>query len=104
MNCVFKPQKIHKKYFESKCFRLIVYFNFWRKCFLFVGPLIPLVMSSLNFKAREDPSLVCFLTWKQWIPWIHLWRGPLVTSIEAKPFKPTFVHMYLHKHWWSSNP
>ena len=32
-----------------------------------------LVMSALGFKARVDPSLVCFLACMQWTPQIHLW-------------------------------
>ena len=32
-----------------------------------------LVTSALRFKARVDPSLVCFLICTQWIPQIHLW-------------------------------
>ena len=39
----------------------------WYPCF---GPV---VMSTLGFKARGDPLLVCFLTCVQWIPQIHLW-------------------------------
>ena len=27
----------------------------------------------LGFKAKVNPSLVCFVTWAQWIPLIHLW-------------------------------
>ena len=30
-------------------------------------------MSPLGFKARVDPSLVCFIACMQWIPDIHLW-------------------------------
>ena len=32
-----------------------------------------LAMSPLGFKARVDPSLVCFVACMQWIPEIHLW-------------------------------
>ena len=32
-----------------------------------------LVTSTLGFKARVVPLLVCFVTCMQWIPQIHLW-------------------------------
>ena len=42
----------------------------WGHWYLYFGLL---AMSPLGFKARVDPSLVCFVACMQWIPDIHLW-------------------------------
>ena len=42
----------------------------WGHWYPFFGLL---AMSPLGFKARVDPSLVCFVACVQWIPEIHLW-------------------------------
>ena len=42
----------------------------WENRYLCFGLLVP---SALDFKARVDPLLVCFITCVQWIPQIQLW-------------------------------
>ena len=41
-----------------------------------------LVMSALGFKARVDPSLVCFVSCVQWIPQIHLIKCSFIYFIR----------------------
>ena len=63
-----------------------------------------LVTSTLDFKARLDPSLACFRACAQCIPQIHLWCDtwwPLGSQHGCRAFWSTYVHMY--KHWWDSN-
>ena len=52
-----------------------------------------LVMSAMGFKARVDASLMCFLTYVQWIPQIHLWWDtcwPLCSQHGSQSF---LIHM-----------
>ena len=52
-----------------------------------------LVMSSLGFKARVDPSLVCFDTCVQFIPEIHLWCDTC-WPLGCQPGRQ--LHSYMH--------
>ena len=48
-------------------------------------------MSTLGFKAREDPALACFVAFIQWIPRIQLWCNscwPLGSQQAVELFDP----------------
>ena len=54
-----------------------------------MGPLVPcfglLVIIAMCFEAGIDPLLVCFQTWLQWIPQIHL-RCNTYSTLDSKNY------------------
>ena len=68
---------IDRVFYTSRFVYSIIFWKVLEDIIPFCGPTDTpcfglLVMSVLGFKARMDPSLVCFVACMQWIPQIHL--------------------------------
>ena len=73
-----------------------------RTSVLFVGPLIPLCLTSGDvcpwLQSQDGPSLACFLAYMQWIPQIHLafsWLALQSNLFDAH----TCAHTYIGGTW-----
>ena len=78
---ISQPEQFFKNF---SCPFLSFLWGHWYPCFTL------LVTSALGFKARVDPSLVCFLA--QRIPQIHLWCHTCQLYSGQHSSQPCFLH------------